>query len=59
MEFKIRLGIYRSIKVFKHNTPKLRPFRTFVVGYTGQQQNPAVREEWKFIPSNHVKVNLA
>jgi len=59
MELKIWLSIHRSIQPYKHNSPKLRPFRTIVAGYTGQQQNPAVREDWKYIPSDYAKVNVA
>lgn len=36
------------MQVYKFNSPKLRPFRNIVIGYTGQKQNAAVREGWKY-----------
>lgn len=57
MERQIRLSNSPYIQNYKHNSLKLRPFRTIVIGYTGQMQNAALREEWKFSMPDHVKVH--
>lgn len=52
--FKVRFDGWPSKydENYKFNSLKLKPFRTIVVGYTGQQQNPGIRD-WKFLQVTH------
>lgn len=52
-----------GIQVRRSNSPfmqflpttssKIRPFRSQVRGYTGQQKNPSIRDHWKYSPEKH------
>jgi hypothetical protein len=57
MAQQIRLGNRLNTQNYKFNSLKLKPFRTVVVGYTGQQQNPGIRE-WKFLQVTHEEVSV-
>ena len=50
---QIRLGNPPLIKLLHINSSRLKSFRSFVRGYTGQQKNPAVRDHIKYSNELH------
>jgi len=53
MGLKIWLSIVCIIQFIPVNSTKIRPFRSVVKGYTGQQKNPSPRDHWKFTAEKH------
>lgn len=56
MALQIRWSNSPLIQAYKFNSAKLKPFRTTVIGYTGQMQNPGIRE-WKYSQEDHIEVH--
>jgi hypothetical protein len=38
---------------YRFTSMKLAPFRSIVIGYTGQKKNPGIRVDWKFTLKTH------
>lgn len=40
---------------YRFTSPKLAPFRSIIIGYTGQKKNPGLRADWKFSLKAHAE----